>query len=110
MRHLTTARRLRRGTTGQGLVEYALILCLVAVLAIGGAFVAGSAVADALNTTANEMGDPGTTAASPAAGTPTPKATKTPKPTATPKPAATPKPTKTPKPTATPKPTKTPKP
>ncbi len=87
--------------TGQGLVEYALLLVLVAVLVIGVIAFAGGRISTTLSAAGGALGSP--------SGSAVPTLGPTPTPTATAKATATPKPTKTPKPTATPKPTKPPK-
>jgi len=86
-------RQRRRRQRGQGVSEYALILGLIAVVAIGILTFAGGTIAASLTDTGRAIAS-GLTSDPP----PTPQPTKT-KPT--------PKPTKPPK---TPKPTKKPKP
>jgi Flp pilus assembly pilin Flp len=87
-------------SAGQGLVEYALVVTLVAVLAIAVLLFLGGHLMDTFNAVGGDLANP-TMTAGPTPG-PTAKPTATPKPTKTPKPTATPKPTKTPKPTPTP--------
>jgi Flp pilus assembly pilin Flp len=84
---------------GQGLVEYALLLVLVAVLVIGAIAFAGGRISTTLSAAGGALGSPSGSAVPTLVPTPTPsaKATATPKPTKTPKPTATPKPTKPPK-------------
>jgi Flp pilus assembly pilin Flp len=86
--------------TGQGLVEYALMLTTIAVLVIAAMLFLGHQVGGTLSTVGDDLAIPAMTAG-PTPG-PTAKPTATPRPTRTPKPTATPKSTKTPKPTKTP--------
>ena len=70
-----SSRRRRQIQAGQGLVEYALILALIAVLVIGAAAVLGRQVSTTLSTVGDQM--PAGSGASPttppsAAPTPTP--------------------------------------
>ena len=76
---------------GQGLVEYAVVLALVAVLVISVIMFAGGRITMTLNTIGSDFSSPSITAGPTLKPTPTPKATKTPKPTKAPKPTATPK-------------------
>ena len=65
------SRRRRLIQAGQGLVEYALILALIAILAIGAAVVLGRQVSTTLSTVGDQM--PAGSSASPTvAPTPTP--------------------------------------
>jgi Flp pilus assembly pilin Flp len=80
--------------SGQGLVEYALVLALVAVLVISVVLFAGGRITLNLSAIGVDLGGPSLTAGPTMKPTPTPKATKTPKPTKAPK--ATPKPKKSP--------------
>ena len=89
-----TKRILMFAATGQGLVEYAVVLALVAMLVVGVVAFAGGRISLSLSGIANDLGAPALTAGPSGHPTPTPKATKTPKPTKAPK--ATPKPTKSP--------------
>jgi pilus assembly protein Flp/PilA len=52
---LQALHRRRANEAGQGLAEYALILALVAVVAIGALLVLGPAVANILNDIANQF-------------------------------------------------------
>jgi Flp pilus assembly pilin Flp len=81
-------------TTGQGLVEYAIVLALVAVLVISVLLFAGGRISLTLSSIGTNLGAPSVTAGPTTKPTPTPKPTKTPKLTKAPK--ATPKPTKSP--------------
>ncbi len=91
-----SARRGQRSwIRGQGTVEYALIITLVAVVAIAALLSLGGGVTNVLASVTDALG--------PVASGPVPSASATPGPTA--KPTATPKPTRTPKPTKAPKPT-----
>ena len=95
---------------GQGVVEYALLVSMIALLVISAIFFLGGRVSASLTTLGNELAKPTMTAGPTPRPTRTPKPTATPRPTKPPKPTATPRPTRTPKPTPTPRPTKTPKP
>jgi len=96
----------RRRPQGQGLVEYALLVAMIALMGVAGLSVARVSVTDALRSvgvhlelgSSGQSADPG----------PTTGPTKTAKPTATPKPTKAPKPTPRPKPTKAPKATKAP--
>lgn len=78
----------RSGQRGQGVVEYALLLALIAIVAISALLVLGGGLNGALTDLGQRLG--------PAASV-QPSAGPTAKPTKTPKPAKTPKPTKPPK-------------
>ena len=99
--------RRARHQGGQGLVEYGLVLTLIAAVAIASLLLLGGSINGVLSDIGNGFGahEPGATAA-PTVPDVTPTPTKTVKPKKTPKPPKTPKPTKPPK---TPKPTKPPK-
>jgi Flp pilus assembly pilin Flp len=97
--------RRRSRQRGQGLVEYSLLLALVAAIAIVGLTFLGGGIDSVLSDVGNAFGPPGPAAtATPTTQVATPQPTKTPKPKKTPKPT---RPPKTPKPTKAPK---TPKP
>ncbi len=91
-----TKRLFALAAAGQGLVEYAIVLALVAILVVGVVAVAGGRIAFTLSSVGADFGSPAMSAGPTSKPTATPKPTKTPKPTATPKPKKTPKPTKTP--------------
>lgn len=82
---------------GQGMVEYALILVLIAIAAIAVLTVIGGTTSNVYSNINNglSLASPSATATATATATPTP--TPTAKPTKTPKATPTPKPTKTPK-------------
>ncbi len=119
--------RVRRSKTGQGMVEYAVLLALVSLAVIGGIVAATNSVDSAFDKTTNNVANGGTdftpgapstlppsgpipTLAPPPTNTPKPTPTNTPLPTSTPKPTNTAGPTNTPAPTNTAVPTNTPKP
>ncbi len=81
-------------TAGQGLVEYAILLALVAILVISVLVFAGGRISSTLSSIGTDLGAPAVTAGPTMKPTPTPKPTKKPKPTKAPK--ATPRPTKSP--------------
>ena len=66
--------------SGQGLVEYALILALVAVLAISATMFLGKQVSGSLSNVGNQIGASVTSGASQSTPTPTPTPPPTPKP------------------------------
>ncbi len=96
-------RRRGRRQRGQGLVEYALILALIGILAIASVTYLGTSIHSVLSNVGDAFGNHGPAATAAPTAWPTP--------TATPQPINTLKPTKTPKPIKTPKPknTKAPK-
>jgi Flp pilus assembly pilin Flp len=55
---LTWARQLAREERGQGLVEYSLVIALVALAAVVALSLMGSSVTDFLTTAANCVSDP----------------------------------------------------
>lgn len=92
-RSIRSRRNDRLGHRGQGIVEYGLLLALVAVVAISALLVLGGGLSGALFDAGRHL-DPAAASSKPSAG-PTVKPTKTPKPTKKPKPT---KPPRMPKP------------
>jgi Flp pilus assembly pilin Flp len=97
---------------GQGLVEYALLLALVALVAVAGLTLVGHRTSNVYSSVSNGLRGSGAPASPSVKPTPTtpPRPTATPRPHATPRPAKTPRPPKTPRPRKTPRPPKTPRP
>jgi len=92
--NIGSPKRRRLASTGQGTVEYAIVLALVAIIAISALLFLSNGIGDVLANVSNGFGPKASSAVptAPAKATPTPKPTKTPKPTNTPKPTKTPKP------------------